>query len=208
MFYNEIINCEFSYKCPTDWDKLAKTNHINVKYCSECDNSVTLCRNQKEVDIASEKGICIAHPIYPPDFEKNIRDFEAGIGDNPLTDAGITMGLPARSYIEPYSFTDYETDEFDHFLLAQNETYDIVLEELKIGEKKTHWIWFIFPQISGLGHSPSSKKFSLASKDQALRYWNQKVLCNRLRECLELLLESKLPVIQILGELDAVKLKS
>jgi uncharacterized protein (DUF1810 family) len=203
MFYNSIINCEFTYKCPTDWDKLTETEFGNIRHCDECDKTVKLCRDQKEVNQASEKGICIAHPIFPKNFEKKVRDYEAGIGENPFSDIPLTIGLPR--FRDP---SDIPEGEFDHFMSAQFDAYATILKELKSGEKKTHWIWFIFPQIAGLGQSSNSKKYALTSKEQAQSYWKHYILGRRLKECIGILIESKLPVNQILGELDAMKLKS
>lgn len=180
MFYNSIINCDFTYKCPTDWDKLSETKNNNIKYCPECDKSVTLCRNQKEVDEASEKGICIAHPIFPRYSEKKVIDFEPGIAENFIKDVPIlTLGLPRIK-----DASSIPADELQHFMNAQFDTYDIILKELKAYKKKTHWIWYIFPQISGLGESLNSKKYALNSIAQAQRYWNHYILGRRLKECL------------------------
>jgi uncharacterized protein (DUF1810 family) len=74
------------------------------------------------------------------------------------------------------------------FVAAQDEVYDQVVLELRAGRKETHWIWFIFPQMAGLGFSPMSQKFGIASKCEAQRYLQHKVLGSRLRECTQLLL--------------------
>ncbi len=74
------------------------------------------------------------------------------------------------------------------FVAAQDEVYDQVLLELKAGRKETHWIWFIFPQMAGLGFSPMSQKFGIASQAEAQQYLQHKVLGSRLRECTQLLL--------------------
>ena len=76
----------------------------------------------------------------------------------------------------------------ERFLVAQEAKYDDVLEELKDGEKRTHWIWFIFPQIEGLGHSEASRYYSIKSKAEAQAYLNHPVLGARLVECTELVL--------------------
>lgn len=78
--------------------------------------------------------------------------------------------------------------EFQHFLLAQAPVYDQVVYELTAGRKRTHWIWFIFPQLRGLGHSLISRQFGLESLEQARRYLQHPQLGPRLRECTELVI--------------------
>lgn len=71
---------------------------------------------------------------------------------------------------------------------AQNATYQQVLRELAAGRKESHWIWFIFPQVAGLGSSLMSQKFGIISKADARRYLDHSVLGPRLRECTRLML--------------------
>lgn len=99
-------------------------------------------------------------------------------------------------------------DSLERFLVAQESCYEIVLQELKSGQKQTHWIWFIFPQLSGLGHSEHSQYYGFRQEHDAREYWAHPVLGVRYRECLEILLESHDSVEKILGELDAKKLQS
>jgi uncharacterized protein (DUF1810 family) len=77
---------------------------------------------------------------------------------------------------------------FQRFLDAQTPVYDTVLEELRAGRKSSHWIWFIFPQITGLGHSAMAQQFAIASLDEAKAYLQHPVLGQRLRECTQLVL--------------------
>jgi uncharacterized protein (DUF1810 family) len=74
------------------------------------------------------------------------------------------------------------------FLIAQAPTYHTVLAELRTGRKSTHWIWFIFPQIAGLGHSAMAQQFAITSLDEAKAYLQHPVLGQRLRECTQLIL--------------------
>lgn len=74
-------------------------------------------------------------------------------------------------------------NEFEHFLEAQNPVYDRVLDELIKGEKRSHWMWFVFPQIIGLGRSPAAQRFALHSQEQARRFAAHPVLGLRLRQC-------------------------
>ena len=96
----------------------------------------------------------------------------------------------------------------ERFILAQNECYEDVLNELIEDRKKTHWMWFIFPQLKGLGQSEYSDYFGISNEDEAKRYWDHPILKYRYHECLELLLRSTISVDQILGKIDAIKLQS
>jgi uncharacterized protein (DUF1810 family) len=77
------------------------------------------------------------------------------------------------------------TDSFDlqRFLDAQSPVYPRVLAELRCGQKQSHWMWFIFPQFAGLGHSAMAQRFAIASGGEAAAYLGHPVLGHRLREC-------------------------
>jgi uncharacterized protein (DUF1810 family) len=79
------------------------------------------------------------------------------------------------------------SEEFAHFIEAQNPVIDRVMEELSAGEKRSHWMWFIFPQLSGLGHSHMAQRFALRSLEEARHYLTHPVLGERLRQCTRLL---------------------
>ncbi len=81
-------------------------------------------------------------------------------------------------------------DPYDlmRFLSAQEPVFDRVLAELRSGQKRSHWMWFIFPQISGLGNSPTSRYYAIQSLEEALAYLNHPVLGPRLVQCAEILL--------------------
>jgi uncharacterized protein (DUF1810 family) len=74
------------------------------------------------------------------------------------------------------------------FLTAQAPVYDTVLDELRAGRKTSHWIWFIFPQIAGLGRSGTAQQFAIGSLDEAKTYLQHPVLGPRLKECTQLVL--------------------
>ena len=78
---------------------------------------------------------------------------------------------------------------FHRFLAAQEPVFDSVLAELRAGRKSSHWIWFIFPQIAGLGHSAMAQQFAITSLDEANAYLQHPVLGPRLRECTQLVLD-------------------
>ena len=98
---------------------------------------------------------------------------------------------------------------FDDFIQAQNMVYPLVIKELSQGEKRTHWMWVIFPQIKGLGHSVRARRFSLQSLEQAQEYLQHEVLGTRLLECSKLLLKHpNKSALEIFGTPDNLKLHS
>jgi uncharacterized protein (DUF1810 family) len=78
-----------------------------------------------------------------------------------------------------------DTYDLKRFLIAQEGVYERAIAELKDGQKRTHWIWFIFPQIDGLGYSPTAKRYSIKSLEEAQQYLDHPVLGKRLLECTE-----------------------
>lgn len=77
-----------------------------------------------------------------------------------------------------------DTDfDLERFVNAQDPVYGAVLDELRSGRKRTHWMWFIFPQIAGLGSSAMARKYAISSTDEAAAYLAHPVLGPRLREC-------------------------
>jgi uncharacterized protein (DUF1810 family) len=102
-------------------------------------------------------------------------------------------------------------DPYDlkRFLSAQEGVYERALSELRGGRKQTHWIWFIFPQIDGLGYSPTAKRYAVKSIEEARRYLNHPVLGKRLLECTEAVIELKGgSVSEIFGYPDDLKFTS
>jgi len=101
------------------------------------------------------------------------------------------------------------TFDLDRFVLAQDGVYGGVLTELRCGIKTGHWIWFVFPQIAGLGYSEMSQRFGIGSLDEARAYLAHPVLGSRLRECVGIVLTIQSRTAeQILGSIDAMKLRS
>ncbi len=95
------------------------------------------------------------------------------------------------------------------FIEAQEVVYQQVLSELEAGRKVSHWMWFIFPQIQGLGRSSTAQYYAIKDTEQAQAYLKHPVLGARLRECAEILLRLKgKTAIDIFGDIDAVKLRS
>ncbi len=99
--------------------------------------------------------------------------------------------------------------ELGRFAAAQEDTIDAVRQELRAGRKATHWMWFVFPQVEGLGSSPMARRYAIGSLDEAVAYLEHPVLGPRLRECSALLLDVEGASIErILGTPDDLKLRS
>lgn len=97
----------------------------------------------------------------------------------------------------------------NRFLEAQKYSYETALEEVKKGKKMSHWMWYIFPQIKGLGHSETAIYYEIKSLEEAKAYLEHDVLRNRLLQLTdELLLLTTNNPIEIFGYVDAMKLKS
>ena len=95
------------------------------------------------------------------------------------------------------------------FVEAQAPVFEQVRSELQKGQKRGHWMWFIFPQIKGLGHSGLASKFAISSRQEAEAYLNHPVLGPRLKECSQLvnLVEGR-SIDQIFGSPDDLKFRS
>jgi len=104
---------------------------------------------------------------------------------------------------------EQDTFNLQRFVDAQNAVYHNVRTELKSGRKTSHWMWFVFPQIRGLGSSPMAKRFAISSLEEARAYLAHPVLGVRLIECCKLVVESKdADVHEIFGYPDDLKFHS
>lgn len=102
-----------------------------------------------------------------------------------------------------------QPDEFSHFVNAQATVYDQVLRELAAGRKSSHWMWFIFPQMRGLGYSCMSDRYAIDSLAQAQRYLAHPLLGPRLNECTALVLHAQDKTVDdIFGGVDTLKFHS
>jgi uncharacterized protein (DUF1810 family) len=102
-----------------------------------------------------------------------------------------------------------DTYNLHRFLDAQAPIYDTVLAELRAGRKSSHWIWFIFPQIAGLGRSSTAQQFAIGSLDEAKTYLQHPTLGPRLRACTQLVLDvNGRSAEEILGYPDYLKFRS
>ncbi|NOQ80755.1 MAG: DUF1810 family protein [Gammaproteobacteria bacterium] len=103
------------------------------------------------------------------------------------------------------------TDNFnlERFIEAQHQMYDDVINELKNGQKRSHWMWFIFPQVKGLGNSAIAQKYAINSEGEAYAYLSHPILGKRLRECTKLVVDlTGKTANKIFGYPDVLKFKS
>ena len=99
--------------------------------------------------------------------------------------------------------------DLDRFVQAQDPVWQDVRRELRIGSKRTHWMWFVFPQLRGLGHSALAQRYGLASREEARAYLEHPVLGPRLLECTGLVSAVQdRSINQILGSPDDLKFRS
>lgn len=104
-----------------------------------------------------------------------------------------------------------DSDPFDlkRFIAAQAGSYAQALAEIRNGAKRSHWMWYIFPQLAGLGHSAMAQRYAIGSRDEALAYLAHPLLGPRYRECVAALQD--LPPASaeaVFGGIDAIKLRS
>jgi uncharacterized protein (DUF1810 family) len=102
-----------------------------------------------------------------------------------------------------------DAHDLQRFVVAQEHTYAAAIAELRAGRKTGHWMWFVFPQIAGLGMSAMSQRYAIASLAEARAYLDHPVLGPRIAECARILAErAGHDAEEILGGIDAVKLRS
>lgn len=106
----------------------------------------------------------------------------------------------------------HDTNDLERFVDAQNAggIFDTAVRKLRAGRKESHWIWFVFPQLRGLGGTRAAHHFGIADRAEAIAYLNHDVLGPRLRRCTQLLIQSGVPDVHLLmrSEVDVIKLKS
>lgn len=103
------------------------------------------------------------------------------------------------------------TDPHDlqRFVSAQHGVYESALSEIRRGAKRSHWMWFVFPQIAGLGHSAMAQRYAIASLDEARAYLAHPLLGRRLRDCVAALQDVTGTTAEaVFGSVDAAKLRS
>lgn len=96
----------------------------------------------------------------------------------------------------------------DRFTSTHAGSYETALQEIKAGRKQSHWMWYIFPQILGLGHSTEAMYYAIQDRDEAVRYWNDPVLRSHMLEICQELLKLNDSIDWIMGYPDNLKLRS
>ena len=131
-----------------------------------------------------------------------VRTYRNGIREH-------VVASQAQMNNEPSSTAVRDPFDLRRFLEAQEGEYSQALSELKRGRKESHWIWFIFPQIDGLGHSSTSKHYAIKSMAEAREYLKHPVLGRRLKECCEAVLAlGEKDIAKVLGYPDDLKFRS
>jgi uncharacterized protein (DUF1810 family) len=136
------------------------------------------------------------------------------VGKRELLWAAVNEGYVQyeRIYCEPCEACTMNPDDpydLNRFLTAQEGVFERALAELKDGRKRTHWMWYIFPQIDGLGFSPTAKLYSIKGIKEARQYLIHPILGKRLIECTEVVVSLKGgSVSEIFGYPDDLKFKS
>ena len=104
---------------------------------------------------------------------------------------------------------NFSVQGLQRFVEAQDRVYESVCNELALGEKTSHWMWFIFPQLKGLGRSPIAKHYAIESAAEALAFWQHPILGKRLKACTQLVLaQPNTTAHDIFGSPDDLKFKS
>ena len=114
-----------------------------------------------------------------------------------------------KEFVENISPDGKRNYYLERFLTAHKYNYENALREITDGRKRTHWIWFIFPQLAVLGHSANAKYYGISGYDEAKAYYEHPILGTRLREITMALLQHRgESAVDILGDIDAVKVRS
>jgi len=118
-------------------------------------------------------------------------------------------GAPSSCRAEARPGPIVSNDELSRFVDAQGPVYEQVRAELAAGKKVSHWMWFVFPQLRGLGSSAMAIRYGLASRDEAVAYWQHPLLGSRLSECIQLVLAVHgKSAFEIFGQPDDMKFRS
>ena len=126
-----------------------------------------------------------------------------------ISAARVHSKTPRSATLAAKANTMNDSYDFQRFIDAQNPVFEQVCAELGAGQKRGHWMWFIFPQLRGLGYSEMATRFAISSLDEAEAYLKHPILGSRLRECtrLVLLVEGR-SINQIFGYPDDLKFRS
>lgn len=131
------------------------------------------------------------------------------VGAAPFDLPGQTAFTAVRP-IDQSSFRNGDPHNLDRFVRAQAGCYRLALEEMRGGQKRGHWIWFIFPQILGLGKSSNARLYAIQGAEEALAYCEHELLGGRLVECTQAMVDhaGRKSALALLGPIDALKFHS
>lgn len=160
-----------------------------------------------EPDIAISMGCNVGCPFIGRAFDDNWElDDPTGKDDEAFIK---TIALIKERILKLRKELLEEQYDIKRFLIAQENDYDRALSEIRNGKKESHWMWYIFPQIKGLGRSPIAAKYAISNLDEAIVYLGNELLRNRLHEISNALLELKgNDPTDIMGFPDDLKLQS
>lgn len=116
--------------------------------------------------------------------------------------------LVLQFFTDMNHYWDPMEKSLERFKKAQEGSYETALYEIRCGKKQSHWIWYIFPQIDGLGYSSTARYYAIQGRAEAEAYWNDRLLSKRLVEITRSLLAQDAPIEQIMGYPDNLKLRS
>ena len=163
---------------------------------------------------------CEAQPLRPSHcgpailgspVQRSSAELTALLLTNPLLCLTQESDMPKGSNLFQGSDMSSLEDPFDlnRFIRAQESVYDRVIAELDSGQKRSHWMWYVFPQVDGLGHSSTAKHYAMKSLEEARHYLDHPILGTRLDECTQAVIAVEgRSVSQIFGYPDDLKLKS
>ena len=147
-----------------------------------------------------------AKAFMPEDFIHTVDMFELICKD---TYVSGTAGKEIKSVSKTASAsTSVIEDGLERFRIAHEKSYKTALREIKSGVKQSHWMWYIFPQLKGLGYSKTARYYEIKDKEEAIAYWNDPVLSGHLLEISKELLKLNDSISWIMGHPDDLKLKS
>lgn len=182
-----------SYAIPVDYGKNVRKD-IEVK--ASVDRFIAFAKEHSDLFFFVTRVGCGIAGYYD---EEMAEFFKAAINLN-------NVSLP-KSFVDSINKKGTIYD-LDRFVKAQEVVYAQALKEIKEGKRQSRWIWFIFPQIKGLGHSYNSEFFGISSKEEAKAYFEHPVLGTRLREITKAFLDCGKTADEILGFPDVLKVKS
>lgn len=220
---NIIAGCIYLLRCGKSKEEVKK--YVEENYC-KLDFTIDEIRDTYQFDVSCQGSVPQALEAFfeANDFEDAIRN-AISIGGDSDTIAAITGGIAASYYEVPDSFKEKALsylspdlikiyNDFSNrlgiqrFIETHEKNYDIALLEIKNGQKRSHWMWYIFPQLKGLGKTSTSNYYGLCGVDEVKAYMSNEYLRNNMIEICEELIKLDDSVDNIFGYPDNLKLNS